>query len=1055
MDSTRSSTSSLSSFVVGGATAAGGEKLSEYHQSLHAALRTSQVLRPIHVEVSNESYWYYMRHRLGPKRHATLQVKQNTTSLKYEAFIYDLKRREEDLEIAPKKIVVAAAPTKWQAFKQGEIALKERDKNKPIMIDGADLDLNSKSKPKPTKEIPNTHFKVLIVSEVFHRVPPMERMAMVYRDLLYTIGTTVQPDGSTRTTCPPFKLKLASNYGPNVCALEIFRYIPTVDEKRGTQFIITALTPAQWRPEVYKPLLSERMGQSHSYVHSIQLEKSVQPTKQKVRIKKLTTMIEKDGTISLAEGPPRAKSPQSSTMADTLGLDPAVSGVKYKKLGGIYGHFFNDLSDNVRDMVLDRYKNNKELIRHTEKQSSSVEQKDNKLAYLDSKNVQNQEEDTFKPQTNLAKLRAKVHNKQQLGEADKGTNSQHEMRDEVMMSSRKIELTVIRMQRLRRIHICIRGMKRMWKREFACLTIQRVMRGRFGRRYAYMFSRLKPIAAMRLQKFYHDIKSYCILKEWRWLSFRLTRWVLPKIKRFVRNCFLSWISKRHLSAICIQRIGRGRIARVKIYKIKGYRIFFLNQFPQAVIRIQKVIRGYLTRKFYREVHVPYKMFLLIEIPAVIRLQRIFRGKIAKRITAYKRYELQCLLLLQRNIRMFVRRIWDAEKRAARRIKNAATAIQRHYRGYYDRKLYALKYFFYWYVHKFIPAIIKVQSIARGVRARHDVNIRKLQNRASLTIQRSYHFYQRYQAGKEMRRKLRQKRIHDKVACMQKHVRRYIQQKKFRRKLLTYKGKILLAAKVIMRAWRLYKINQKYQILLEDFRKQKQDVLLKKYFFLRKDIKVDLKELRYDVAVAEKSVNRYRDRYKELDVFLSEAEFRLTKIKGEMNKLDYEDFERGWAEALGQEYEFITHQVLLAKEEIRIIRHKMLILDREILFLYLELEESEMEFDEIDAYSNEMIERSRVIQLQRAERKANYYLNRMIYRERVHWKVDSNRANKMKNNRYNYQSMVQQIQSTRPTVFSTTVSYEKQKQRVDYEQLVVQERLAFESSERDKNSKPKA
>ena len=41
------------------------------------------------------------------------------------------------------------------------------------------------------------------------------------------------------------------------------------------------------------------------------------------------------------------------------------------------------------------------------------------------------------------------------------------------------------------------------------------------------------------------------------------------------------------------------------------------------------------------------------------------------------------------------------------------------------------------------------------------------------------------------------------------------------------------------------------------------------------------------------------------------------------------------------------------------------------------------------------------------------------------------------------------------VFSTTIAYEKQKQRVDYEDLVIQQRLSLEASERDKNSKPKS
>ena len=34
----------------------------------------------------------------------------------------------------------------------------------------------------------------------------------------------------------------------------------------------------------------------------------------------------------------------------------------FLKLGGIYGHFFNDLSENVKQMVLSKYNDNKYLI---------------------------------------------------------------------------------------------------------------------------------------------------------------------------------------------------------------------------------------------------------------------------------------------------------------------------------------------------------------------------------------------------------------------------------------------------------------------------------------------------------------------------------------------------------------------------------------------------------------------------------------------------------------------------------------------------------------------
>jgi hypothetical protein len=129
-----------------------------------------------------------------------------------------------------------------------------------------------------------------------------------------------------------------------------------------------------------------------------------------------------------------------------------------------------------------------------------------------------------------------------------------------------------------------------------------------------------------------------------------------------------------------------------------------------------------------------------------------------------------------------------------------------------------------------------------------------------------------------------------------------------------------------------------------------------------------------------------------------------KISGSLTII----FNTGWAEALGQEYEFIVHQQLLAKEEIRLIRNRIMNIERETLQLFLELEETEMEFDDVDSFSNEMVEKSRIVHLQRAERKASYYLNRLIYRERVHWKVESNRVNKMRNTRHNYQAIIQEV-----------------------------------------------
>ncbi len=1001
------------------------ELLSTFHEKLLSVLRNSQFLKPLHVEVQNESYWYYMRQRLNPRRHSHLSVKYNPSNLKHEAYIYDLKRREEDLEIVPKKTLVGTASSKWQAFQLGEQAMRERDKSKPIIPDEHLLDPTFRNVSKKDL-IANTHFRITIVSEVFKRIPSSDRLILVYDEILSSLGISVDPNGVNPFITPPSQFKLSSTYGNMVCNLPIFRFLLPADH-RGTYLQFCTMSPSQWRPDQFIPILSERLGKSHGHVQQLQIDSNVKPLKQKQRIKKLTTAPDKTTNAQRPTTISKSDS-QKRSMADTLGLDPTVSGVAYEQLGGIYGHFFNDLSNDVRDMVLNKYKDNKDLIRTVNKQPSSMEQKHNKTAHLSTlKHHDEEEEHSFQPRTHLAKLRSKLNVDGKRGDADTGTMNQEEMREEVLMSNKRVEMAAVRIQRIRRTHLLIRAIKQQWKKIYSTLTIQRIIRGQFGRRYAKMFSRLKPIAAIKIQKFYRDLKRYCVLKMWNYLSYRITRVVLPKIKLFIKNCFVSWIRKRNESATLIQKICRGRIARVKQYKIFGQRVFFKELYQHGAIQMQKIIRAYLARKYYREVHVPQKLFFIIVIPAVIRMQRIFRGRIAKKVAARKRYELKCLLLLQRVVKSFVRRVWDEQKRIAQLEKNSATTMQRLYRGFYDRKLYKLKYYFYWYDHIYIPTIIKLQSCIRCFHARRVVNMKRTTMKATKIIQRAYRFYRRYLLGKEIRRKLLEARRNQNIILIQKNIRRFLYRKKYQRMLLSYRGRTLYAAKIILRAWRSYKLNQKYQILLENHRKEVQDTLLKKYLLMRKDIKRDIKELRNDIAVTEKSKDRYKSRLKELESYLSQAEFRLNKIKTEMNGLSYEDFERGtefvqvfvtvtnqcnnfvgWAEALGQEYEFIIHQQLLAKEEIRLVRNRIMILEREILQLFLELEETEMEFDDVDSFSNEMVEKSRIVHLQRAERKASYYLNRLIYRERVHWKVESNRVNKMRNLRHNYQAIMKEV-----------------------------------------------
>ena len=103
--------------------------LAPNHQRLLLILSRSDNLSPIHVDIKNESYWYAMRRRMGPRKHNALIVEQNISSGRWESFIYKMKPRDEDLEIVPMRQFLTSHKSKWSAIKNCEIAAKDRDAN--------------------------------------------------------------------------------------------------------------------------------------------------------------------------------------------------------------------------------------------------------------------------------------------------------------------------------------------------------------------------------------------------------------------------------------------------------------------------------------------------------------------------------------------------------------------------------------------------------------------------------------------------------------------------------------------------------------------------------------------------------------------------------------------------------------------------------------------------------------------------------------------------------------------------------------------------------------
>ena len=78
------------------------------------------------------------------------------------------------------------------------------------------------------------------------------------------------------------------------------------------------------------------------------------------------------------------------------------------------------------------------------------------------------------------------------------------------------------------------------------------------------------------------------------------------------------------------------------------------------------------RKRYKR-QMAYILSIYVDVPAAIRLQRIYRGRIAKLILNQLKIEMKAILLLQKNFRIIVYRIWEKQLRYEQKRKLADSA----------------------------------------------------------------------------------------------------------------------------------------------------------------------------------------------------------------------------------------------------------------------------------------------------------------------------------------------------------------------------------------------
>lgn len=600
-------------------------------------------------------------------------------------------------------------------------------------------------------------------------------------------------------------------------------------------------------------------------------------------------------------------------MADLLGVDPLSAGVRFRKSGGIYGNFFHDVSSRTRQLMTERNMENKRKIQYEG-------------------NLKPDEPTTKKgkPKTTLSRIRDLA----ELSPYDTGTQSEAEMIESVAIANARLSEIATRLQRIWRTYALIKIRRLFWWRQLSAISIQRCVRGHFGRLYSSLLRRLLPKAAKLVQICFRHYLAMRVIYSWRELVFRIRR-ALPNIKRFVNNCFKSWIRRRHTFAIRMQSMVRGYLTRLQYLRKLGQIIFLQNIYPNAALLIQKTFRGFLGRRKF----VAFVQSLLeqrILRPKCVQIQSLYRGYLARLVAKMKRHEMRCLRLLQRFFRdrLFHKRLGSLI--ALRRMTRAAVTIQRVFRGTFDRKIATAMRNDYYFKTVYVPSVIRVQAAVRGRIARNAYRVLLDVGKYATAIQRQYRKYcYRREALKRLRAIYETKLIQSTI-LLQKTVRAFLAKLKFRQIMLASVGNRLRAAKIIARTWIGYRLRSKYEALRDKHRLRLFASKLIGIQNSRSETEDDIAEIRNDIAYLQKAMAATQSRIKDLDAFIVQTENRLPKIVKQLENLTDYDVEYSWDEALALEHKSLTQRSAHAREELRMLRNALILKRKEQMKLYLEL-----------------------------------------------------------------------------------------------------------------------
>eukprot|EP00611_Tribonema_gayanum_P021393 TRINITY_DN409_c1_g3_i1.p1 TRINITY_DN409_c1_g3~~TRINITY_DN409_c1_g3_i1.p1 ORF type:complete len:371 (+),score=107.66 TRINITY_DN409_c1_g3_i1:52-1113(+) len=197
---------------------------------------------------------------------------------------------------------------------------------------------------------------------------------------------------------------------------------------------------------------------------------------------------------------------------------------------------------------------------------------------------------------------------------------------------------------------------------------------------------------------------------------------------------------------------------------------------------------------------------------------------------------------------------------------------------------------------------------------------------------------------------------------------------------------ILAARVIVRAWRAYLLSKRYRAILDGWRVERHQLALAAARASAQEIAADLQACADDTALQHKIIRKTRRRMRDIAQYVREAEHRLEELEGLIEGATFEDAEQGWAENYDKEYDAITNSIKMTQEEQRLLR----VVERRrlenLMDLHAEAEDLHCDLDANAVHQMDLADTLRRLELARAIDAARRDKQERTRRERARWKL---------------------------------------------------------------------